>query len=72
MKLSQYIVFFYLLLYPQLVILDGRGKSVNIIEIKKNLLQKSFKYSNESINLRVKIGNRKSVAKIIIARNTGH
>ena len=59
MKLSQYIVFFYLLLYPQLVILDGRAKSVNIIEIKKNLLQKSFKYSNESINLRVKIGNRK-------------
>jgi hypothetical protein len=59
MKLSQYIVFFCLLLYPQLVILDGRGKSVNIIEIKKNLLQKSFKYSNESINLRVKIGNRK-------------
>jgi hypothetical protein len=59
MKLSQYIVFFYLLLYPQLVILDGRGKSVNIIEIKKNLLQKSFKYSSESINLRVKIGNRK-------------
>ena len=59
MKLSQYIVFFYLLLYPQLVILDGRGKSVNIIEIKKNLLQKSFKYSNESINLREKIGNRK-------------
>ena len=59
MKLSQYIVFFYLLLYPQLVILDGRGKSVNIIEIKKNLLQKSLKYSNESINLRVKIGNRK-------------
>ena len=59
MKLSQYIVFFYLLLYPQLVILDGRGKSVNIIEIKKNLLQKSFKYSNESTNLRVKIGNRK-------------
>ena len=59
MKLSQYIVFFYLLLYPQLVILDGSGKSVNIIEIKKNLLQKSFKHSNESINLRVKIGNRK-------------
>lgn len=59
MKLSQYIVFFCLLLYPQLVILDGRGKSVNIIEIKKNLLQKSFKYSNESINLCVKIGNRK-------------
>lgn len=59
MKLSQYIVFFYLLLYPQLVILGGSGKSVNIIETKKNLLQKSFKYSNESINLRVKIGNRK-------------
>jgi hypothetical protein len=59
MKLSQYIVFFYLLLYPQLVILDCRGKRVNIIEIEKNLFPKSFKYSNESINLRVKKGNSK-------------
>ena len=61
MKLSQYIVFFYLLLYPQLVILDGRGKSVNIIEIKKNFLQKSLKYPNEPIILRVKIGKRKNI-----------
>jgi hypothetical protein len=61
MKLSQYIVFFYLLLYPQLVILDGRGKSVHIIEIKKNFLQKSLKYPNEPIILRVKIGKRKNI-----------
>ena len=61
MKLSQYIVFFYLLLYPQLVILDVRGKRVNIIEIKKNFLQKSLKYPNEPIILRVKIGKRKNI-----------